>query len=231
MSIKCIIIDDDEMTRRYLSQYAKKYEELELVATCESGQAGRKALEKEDIDLIFLDVQLPEMTGFDLIDGLKTAPKVVLISSSSQYGIQAFEHEVSDYLHKPISLERFERAVEKVKKELETFGKSTPNHRYLYVKKGSTYVKVALEDILWIEAYADYVIIKTAEQSYITHSTMKGMEKRLPKDDFKRVHRSYIVRWDKIDSIEDMTLAVGRKMIPIGGTYRREFKQYLKFVS
>lgn len=231
MSITCIIIDDDEITRRYLTKYVDEFEDLQLVAVCESGEEARKIMEQQEIDLIFLDVQLPGITGFELIDGLKVAPKVILISSSSQYGIQAFEHEVSDYLHKPISLERFERAVLKVKKELQNFGKSVPSHRYLYVKKGSAYVKVDLEDILWIEAYADYVIIKTPQQSYIIHSTMKGMEKRLPNDDFKRVHRSYIVRWDKIDAIEDMTVVIGRKLIPIGGTYRREFKQYLKYVS
>ncbi len=231
MTIKCLIIDDDEMTRKYLKQYIGEFEDLTLVACCENAKVGRKVLENADIDLVFLDIQLPEMTGFELIDGLRFTPKIVLISASNQYGIQAFEYEVSDYLHKPISLERFERAIEKVKGELNSNGKSEPAHSFLYVKKGSSYVKVDLKDILWIEAYADYVIIKTASQSYIIHSTMKGMEKRLPRNEFKRVHRSYIVRWDKIDAIEDMMIVVGRKLIPIGGTYRKEFKQYLKFVS
>ncbi len=230
MMLKCLIIDSNENTRAYLKALIQDSDKLELVAGCSDIESGRKLLKSEEIDLLFLDATLQELSWFELIGGLKFSPKVVLVSSSNQYGIQVFEHELIDYLHMPFSQDRFEKAIERVKNNLLISGKSKPMNRHLYIKKGSEYFEVDLKSILWIEAYSDYVIIKTPRQSYIVHSTMKGMEKRLPQSEFKRVHRSYIVRWDKIDAIEDVMVVIGRKMIPIGGTYRREFKQYLRSV-
>lgn len=226
MSIKCLVVDDEQMTRSIISRYIEQTESLEKVSVCENPIDAANVLSKQKIDLLFLDIQMPEMNGFDLIKSMTQKPQIIIISSSKEYALDAFEYDVIDYLHKPISYPRFLKAVEKVKKTVDEVkeGKS------IYVKKGSGLTKVDLKEVLWVEAYADYVIIKTPEKSYTVHSTMKGMEKKLPTNEFCRVHRSYIVRLDKIDSIEDSAVVVSRKIIPVGGSYKHMFKQQLNLI-
>ncbi|NTW49109.1 MAG: response regulator transcription factor [Chlorobiales bacterium] len=226
MSIKCLVVDDEQMTRTIIARYIDQTESLEGVSVCETPIEAANVLSKQKIDLLFLDVQMPEMNGFDLIRSMTQKPKIIIISSSKEYALDAFEYDVVDYLHKPISYSRFLKAVEKVKKTVEN-GKDDSS---IYVKKGSGLTKVGIKEILWVEAYADYVIIKTPEKSYTVHSTMKGMEKKLPAGEFCRVHRSYIVRLDKIDSIEDSAVVVERKVIPVGGSYKQIFKQQLNLI-
>lgn len=226
MPIKCLVVDDEQMTRSIIAKYIEQTEILETVSLCDNPIDAANVLSKEKIDLMFLDVQMPEMNGFDLIKSIAYKPKIIIISSSKEYAVDAFEYDVVDYLHKPISYSRFLRAVEKAKKSIES-GKDDTN---IYVKKGTVLVKVPLKEILWIEAYADYVVIKTPEKSYTIHSTMKGMEEKLPKNEFCRIHRSYIVRLDKIDAVEDSTVVVTRKVIPVGGSYKQSFKQQLNYI-
>lgn len=226
MPIKCLVVDDEQMTRSIIARYIEQTEMLEAVSLCENPIDAANVLSKEKVDLMFLDVQMPEMNGFDLIKSIAYKPKIIIISSSKEYAVDAFEYDVIDYLHKPISYSRFLRAVEKAKKSVEN-GKDDTS---IYVKKGSVLVKVSLKEILWIEAYADYVVIKTPDKSYTIHSTMKGMEEKLPKNEFCRVHRSYIVRLDKIDSVEDSAVVVTRKVIPVGGSYKQTFKQQLNYI-
>ncbi len=223
--MNCIIIDDDKLSRRIVEEFVNKTDELQLLAAYENAVDAINALKQGDpIELIFLDIEMPEMSGIDFLNTLKNPPQIVIISSKEKYALDAFEYDVTDYLLKPISYSRFYKAVDKAlnrynKNKLDSVGKDE-----IFIKKNSTLVRLKYEDILWVEALENYVIFNTFTDKYTIHFTMKAIEQKLPQNKFTRVHRSYIVNTSSINVIEDNAIIIkthdGNKMIPIGKSYK-----------
>lgn len=231
MTIRCIIVDDDELSRNIMEDLVKENEELELVKTCSDAIEAFNVLKNEEIDLIFLDVDMPKMTGIDLLKSLEVIPQVVLITAHSEFAAQSYEYNVTDFIVKPISHARFITAVEKAKKNLlKPSISGGTSVQTIFIKTDSRLVQVYTKNILYIEALGNYVNVYTTNGKYIVLSTMKDIESRLSVPDFMRVHRSFIVRVDKIESIEDNFIHINQKNIPIGKNYKDDLMHSLNLL-
>jgi DNA-binding LytR/AlgR family response regulator len=229
--IHCLIVDDDPLSRKILESLISKTDFLVLVKSVDNALEASNLLRKEKIDLLFLDVEMPEMTGLELIQSLHDQrPEVVLVSAQEKYALDAFEYDVTDYLVKPVNQVRFLKAVNKVQENLKPVAPLKLENNHLFVKVDQRLLSLNLAEILYIEALADYVTIHTEQGKYTVYSTMKGIESRLPETDFLRVHRSFIVNKKKIQSIEDNLLTIGAKVIPVGVTYREKLMNSLNLL-
>jgi DNA-binding LytR/AlgR family response regulator len=228
--MRCAIVDDDELSIRLIAEYISQTDFLELVGTFTNAIKASNTLSREPVDLIFLDVEMPDMTGLELIKSMERKPQIILITSKSDYAIEAFEYQVADYLLKPIGYSRFLKAVNKARDlfEVKQKGASAPKH--LYIKEDSVLVNVPLADIMWVEALGDYVTIHRVDKKHTVLTTMKSMETKLPTTEFMRVHRSFIVRVDKISNLDGNLLVVGKKLVPIGKSYRKTLMNRLNIV-
>lgn len=230
--MNCIIVDDDEMSRTIVRHFVEQTKSLSLIGMCADGIEAANLLQTDPVDVIFLDVEMPEMTGIELIKSLTIKPQVVIITSRSDYAVEAFEYSISDYLVKPITYARFLKSVERVRENISNQhgGSGHAPLRDLYIRTDSKIVKVSLDELLYVEALADYVILHTAATRYIVHSTMKSIERKLSDDAFVRIHRSHIVNTRKIDSIEDLSVVINKKYIPIGASYKENFLKRLNIL-
>lgn len=222
--MNCIIIDDDELSRKVVEEFVSRTEDLRLIHSYENAVDAINAFKGEqDIDLIFLDIEMPEMSGLDFLETLKNPPQIIIISSKDKYALNAFEYDVTDYLLKPIQYSRFFKAVDKA---LERFTKSKIDAKgeEIFIKKNSSLVRLNYNEILWVEALENYVVFNTFSDKYTIHFTMKAIEQKLPANKFSRVHRSYIVNTSSIDVIEDNSVIIktkdGPKSLPIGKSYK-----------
>lgn len=227
--MKCIIVDDDPMQRQLLESYIEEVEDLTLVGSYESATKALKPIQQGEVDLIFLDVEMPNMSGLDLLSTLTHPPQVILVTAHEKYALDAFEFDVKDFLKKPIDFTRFLRAVNKVtEKKAESTETRSSNEDYdMFVKDGTQLVKIHTQSIQFINALSDYVKIVTNEKEYAILYTMKNISEKLPPAKFMRVHRSYIVRLDKIDRIADHIIEIGKHSIPISKSYRDELYERL----
>lgn len=231
MLLDCIIVDDDRFSIEILRKLVEQTAGLNLVQSFEDPVEAMKFLSENTVQLMFLDVEMPGMTGLELINSLKEPPAVILVTSKKEYALEAFEFDVVDFLLKPPNLPRFLKAVDKAKEKLKQERNAVEfRGDFIFVKSDSALVKLDMRDILWVEALADYVAIVTPRKKYVAHSTMKSIEGKLPSHQFLRIHRSYIVRIDKIDAIEDNTVVIDGKVIPVGGTYRDKLMDSLDFI-
>lgn len=237
MKLNCVIIEDEPLARNLLIDYVKKVPTLQLLDSFPNPLAAMETLQTAPIDILFLDVQMPEITGISLLKILKKKPMVVLTTAYSQYALEGYELDVADYLLKPITFERFLKAVEKITARLEGTTKvvSSPAIEsqvsappFIFVKDGTKLVKVKLDDILYVEGLKDYVTIHTPSQKIITLQRMKSMEEQLPADRFIRIHNSYIVALSAIDVVQKNEVQVGNVTLPIGDTYRKSFKEFIE---
>ncbi len=228
--MNCIIVDDELMSRMAVEHCVEQTNTLNLVASCSSAMEAIKILEKEEIELIFLDVEMPGMSGLDMLKNIKSIPQVILITSKKEYAVEAFEYDVVDYIVKPVDYGRFLKAINKVKERVKAQSLESVDSESMFVKTDKRLFKINTEDILWVEALGDYVNINTVERKYIVHSTMKSIEAKLPSKHFARAHRSYIVNVDRIKVIEDTILAIEEKVIPIGQSYRKNLMEKLNIV-
>lgn len=192
-------------------------------------------LKKEDnIHLIFLDIEMPEMTGIDFMDSLEITPQVIIVSGKEKYAVNAFEYDVTDYLLKPITYSRFFKAVEKATMRFEKDKNNLIGKEEIFIKKNSTLVRLKYDEILWVEALENYVIFNTFKDKYTIHFTMKAIEQKLPPQNFTRVHRSYIVNTSTIDVIEDNSVIIrtedGNKTIPIGKSYKDKLMKDINLI-
>jgi DNA-binding LytR/AlgR family response regulator len=221
--MNCIIIDDDLMSRRIIEEFVNRTDQLNLLSSYENAVDAINAFStEEDIDLIFLDIEMPEMSGIDFLETLTNPPQIIIISSKDKYALDAFNYDVTDYLLKPISYSRFFKAVNKANVRFKN--KVDPKDDEIFIKKNSALVRLKYEDILWVEALENYVIFNTFNEKYTIHFTMKAIEQKLPSNRFTRVHRSYIVNTSSINVIEDNSVIIkthdGSKSIPIGKSYK-----------
>ncbi|NUN99150.1 MAG: response regulator transcription factor [Saprospiraceae bacterium] len=219
--MKCLIVDDNPMARTVLRQMATKVEWLEILGECETALETIRYLQQYEVDLLFLDVEMPDMNGLELLESLVRKPITILITSREEYAVKAFDVNVADYLVKPVGFARFMTAVQRAKELLDLQRKepSTTND-YLFVRANNALTRVPFDQILFIQAMDDYVVIATALQKYLVHTTMKGIGEKLPEKSFCRVHRSYIVAIDKIDSIADNMIAIAKQVIPLSESYK-----------
>ncbi len=221
--MNCIIIDDDLMSRRIIEEFVNRTDQLHLLSSYENAVDAINAFNsEEDIDLIFLDIEMPEMSGIDFMETLANPPQIIIISSKDKYALDAFNYDVTDYLLKPISYSRFFKAVNKANVRFKN--KVDTKEDEIFIKKNSALVRLKYEDILWVEALENYVIFNTFGEKYTIHFTMKAIEQKLPSNRFTRVHRSYIVNTSSINVIEDNSVIIktheGSKSIPIGKSYK-----------
>jgi len=227
--MNCVVIDDDKLSRKVVESYIERTDFLTLIASYTSAIEAINEIKKNDpIDLIFLDVEMPEMSGMEFLNSLNTTPEVIIISSKEQYALEAFEYDVSDYLLKPISYSRFFKAVNKVNSRTGIKGTQIINkeNNEIFIKSNSSLVRLNYDDILWVEALENYVVVNTFTDKYTIHFTMKAIEDKMPSNRFSRIHRSYVVNLKKIEMIEDNSVVLstdgGFKSIPIGKSYREK---------
>lgn len=228
--MNCLIVDDDKFSRNVLAKLSEKNKALNLVESCSSAMEAIELLKQEAIDLIFLDIEMPEMSGFELLDSIKEPPQIIVVSGKSEMASDAFSYEVTDFLVKPVELPRFVQAVERAQKEYDRIHRQRRNTDWLFVKKNEVLQKIATRSISSIEAMADYVTIYTESGKYVGHSTMHNMLTMLPEDNFIRVHRSHIISIEKLEEIEGKTAKVGDRFVPIGTTYYSRLMQRLNLV-
>jgi DNA-binding LytR/AlgR family response regulator len=223
--MNCIIVDDDKLSCKVLEGYVGKSTSLNLLGIFNDSVSARNELSKrKDIDLIFLDVEMPEMDGFDFIGSLEFPPNIIIVSSAEEYALKAFDFNVVDYLLKPIPYARFCKAIDKT---IRYFTRKEPinsGDQEIFIKKGSSLVKLKLKDIIYVEALENYVTVNTGDEKYTIHFTMKAIENQLPSVLFTRVHRSFIINKSMIQAIKENTLdlIVGNtlKSIPVGKSFR-----------
>jgi DNA-binding LytR/AlgR family response regulator len=223
--MNCIIVDDDKLSGKIIAEYVRKSSFLTVSGIFENAVDARNELmNRSDIDMIFLDVQMPEMDGFDFIGSLEQPPSIIMITSNEKLALKAYEFDVIDYLIKPVTYSRFCKAVDKVLRiQNKSVGESI-GQQEIFIKKGSTLVKIRLNDIILVEALENYVVLHTDSEKYTIHFTMKAIEQQLPSFLFVRIHRSYIVNKSRINSIRDNALELSNyndmNNIPIGKSYR-----------
>ncbi|MCB0562865.1 MAG: response regulator transcription factor [Phaeodactylibacter sp.] len=237
--INVIIVDDEPLAQDVLETYIQKIPELNLIEKCSNALEANEALKNHDIDLMFLDIQMPQLTGVDFLKTLSHPPLVIFTTAYPNYAIEGFELNALDYLLKPISLERFMKAVNKAEEQLElqskggssSGGEEEEEPNFIFVKADKKLVKINYADIIYIEGLKDYVIIRMDNSRVITLQTMKSLEEKLPQNIFKRIHRSYIVNVDKIEAVVGNMIEVieknQAKHLPIGKNYRDELLEII----
>ncbi|SDK42715.1 DNA-binding response regulator, LytR/AlgR family [Catalinimonas alkaloidigena] len=246
----CLIVEDEPLARNLLVSYVEKLPSLQLVEACANPLAALEILRNQPIDLLFLDIQMPEITGLNLLKILHHKPLVILTTAYSEYALEGYELDVVDYLMKPISLERFLRAVEKASKRRAPQAPApapeppapapvvaprpenvAPPEKaaspFVFIKDGTKLVKVRWDDILYIEGLKDYVAIHTRQQKIVSLQRLKTLENLLPADNFIRVHHSYIVALEGIDAVHKNEVQIGQSLIPISDTYKKAFREFI----
>ena len=237
--MNCIIIDDEEIARVIIAQMISNHKELNLVQEFSNAMQAIKYLNQNEVDLIFLDIHMPDFTGFDFIQTIKNPPKVVLVTSDKNFAIEAFEYEcIVDYLVKPITEERFQKAIVKANaaqissatSSKEVKPSEEDNTKEFYVNIDRRLIKIEFDSVTVVEAKGDYIHIKTDSKNYVVHSTLKKIEDKLPKDLFLKVHRSFIINTKKIIDIEDNSVLIAKDVIPVSRSSRPELMKRLNLL-
>ena len=213
--IKCIIVDDDAMSRMSVKKCVERHPALELLHEFESAKMALGRISELNPELIFLDIEMPEMTGLEFISAMSSDAQVVIISSKSEYAIDAFDFNVTDYLTKPVDFDRFCKAVDRVTQMNSSVSISNTESNNLFLKADSKFVKIKLSEIQYIEALSDYVSIYTDKGRFVLLGTMKGMESKLDSNQFIRIHRSYIVNLQRIESFQEGYVKIEENQLPV----------------
>lgn len=227
MKYKCIVVDDEQLARKLLEEYIRKIPHLELVAQCRTPLEAIEILQNKQIDLMFLDIQMPELTGIEFLKTLNVKPAVIFTTAYSEYALEGYQLDVIDYLVKPFDFERFIKAVNKALdlvqlKNASRNISSSSSDEFLTVHADYKIYKLKLDSIEYIEGLKEYVSYFTGEKRIIALESLKRLEEILPGDRFMRIHRSYIVPLQKIKSVEGNQVEIGDKKIPIGRSYKEE---------
>jgi DNA-binding LytR/AlgR family response regulator len=225
--MRCLIIDDEPLAIKVLESHIKNIDFLEVSATFFNAVDAYNYLQKNKVDLLFLDINMPRLTGLEFLKTLNNPPQVILTTAYREFALDGYEFNVKDYLLKPISFERFLKAVGKVKGDVvETRAPASAvaqdEPKYIFIKSNKKMVKVYFKDILFIESIKDYVKIKTDKAEVISNQRISGMEETLPKDSFLRIHKSFIINLTRIDSFSNSVVEINKKELPIGRLYKNE---------
>ncbi|MFD2581722.1 LytR/AlgR family response regulator transcription factor [Pedobacter vanadiisoli] len=231
--IKCLAIDDEPLALQLLADNISRIPFLQLVASCDDAFAANKIMQEQSIDLIFIDIQMPGITGLQFIQSLIKKPMVIIVTAYKQYALDGFALDVIDYLMKPVSLERFMKACNKAKDfyELKQAAKNTslPKHDYMFVNVGYSLMKISFGDITYIEGLKDYIQIHTSisPKAAVVRMSMKNVEDQLPPY-FERIHKSFIININKITAIRKNSLFIAEKELPVSETYKQVIEKLLK---
>jgi two-component system, LytTR family, response regulator len=236
MSYTCVIVEDEPLARSLMEQYVSKVPYLQLLQSFASPLLALDYLREHPVDILFSDIQMPDITGITLLKILQKKPLVILTTAYSDYALEGYELDVADYLLKPISFERFLKSVEKVTQRLpgtsperpaasDKPAEALPN--FIFVKDGTRLVKIRLDEITYIEGLKDYVAIHAGGKKIVSLQTMKSLETQLPASRFIRIHNSYIVAFDAIEAIDRDKVQVGTVFLPVSDTYRKSFREFI----
>lgn len=227
--LKCIVVDDEPLAQEVLERYLQNIREIELVTTCSNALEAFEVLNNESIDLMFLDISMPVISGLDFLRSLHKAPAVIITTAHPDYALQGYDLDVVDYLVKPVSMERFmkaiNKAIERVRLPVPQARNSTPD--YMFVKSDQKLIRINFSDIQYIEGMKDYVKIFTTEKMIVTLHTMKFFEANLPSNQFIRIHKSYIANASSIKSIAGNELELHQSRLPIGSSYKENLMKMI----
>jgi DNA-binding LytR/AlgR family response regulator len=232
MSLRCIIVDDEYLAIRVLQEYARRVPDLTIVQTFKDPQQALAYLSENSIDLLFLDIQMPYLTGFELLRKLRQAPLVIFTTARHDYAVQAFELDVIDYLVKPIAFERFEKAVQRARAYQEyqqhKVAGHPASHDHIMIRADQRIFQLTTDSILYIEGLSEYIKVYTTDKMYITHAALKDILEELPSSRFARIHKSFIVSRSYIGSFSHQRVHLtNRKELPIGRTYKQDFLTWI----
>lgn len=228
--MKCIIVDDEPLAIEILESYVARVDELELTGSFRNAIAAFSFVQQNPVDLIFLDIEMPKLSGIDFLKTLKNSPKVIITTAYRDYAIEGFELEVVDYLLKPIPFERFLKSVGKVlssRIETPTAPQVSAQDSFIYFKVDKKMVKTKIADILYIESIKDYVKVRTADKEIITQQKISYLDESLPRQQFLRIHRSFIVNLDRIDAYTATDVEISKFKVPIGRNYKADVMKVL----
>lgn len=233
--MKAIIVDDEPLAQNVIEQYALKIPDLEISAKCNDAICAHKTLQEEKIDLIFLDINMPKLSGISFLKNLKEPPLVIFTTAYSDYALEGYELNAVDYLKKPFSFERFSKAFFKAhelfllkrKQDNPIISGQDSQKDFAFIKSNKKTYKVKFNDIYFIEGLGDYIQIHLKDQKIVTNLSMKKMLDLLPGNQFYRIHKSFIISVDKIDLVEGNTVKINEKRLPVGNSYRQDFLKYI----
>jgi len=232
--MNCIVVDDNKMDRTAIRLMISQIDFLVLKKECANPTEAFNYLKTEDIDLVFLDVEMPGMTGIELIKKLKKRPIIILITSKKDYAVEAFELNVADYIIKPVNVSRFTLAVSRAKKLFDNKDEKMDtienDKDYIFVRSNSLLTKIKLNEIIYVQAFGDYVNIFSATMRYTVHCTLKSLEEQLPVNKFYRLHRSYLIAIDHVDHVEENSAYMGKHALPIGEQFKKGLRSKLNFI-
>jgi DNA-binding LytR/AlgR family response regulator len=232
LKLSCIIVEDEPLARNLLVDYVKKVSHLDLIEACATPLRAMEVLRNNPVELMFLDIQMPEITGITLLKTLQKKPFVILTTAYSEYALESFDLDVVDYLLKPITFDRFLKAVERVSQRMAVpQAKTEPGAAgspFVFIKDGTKLVKINYDDILFVEGLKDYVTIVTKTQKIVSLQRLKTLETQLPPDKFIRIHHSYIIALKAVDTIHKGEVQIGTHLLPISDSYRKAFREFVE---
>jgi DNA-binding LytR/AlgR family response regulator len=231
MKLNCIVVDDSAVQRITITKLVNESTLLNLIGEFANALEAKNCINNNTLDLIFLDVEMPLISGFDLLDGLKTKPQIIFITSKADYALKAFDYEATDFLQKPISKERFLKAVKKAT-ELHAlrYDITQEQGESIVIKSNLKKLKIYLSKIKWIEAYGDYIKVVTDDETHLVLSTMKGFEKELPEGKFIRVHKSFIINLSRVEKFNNKFIEIGTTKIPLSRNKKEEIIKAIKSI-
>ncbi|HMZ90405.1 MAG TPA: response regulator transcription factor [Chitinophagales bacterium] len=226
--LRCIVVDDEPLAQQVIVTYIGRLSHMELVATCDNAMEAMQALQKDKIDVMFLDIQMPVITGVEFLRSLQHPPRVIFTTAYPDFALDGYDLNITDYLLKPISFERFMKAVNKLSEAVNNEEHNTPIPDHFFVKEDGKLVRVNFADIDHIECMKDYAKIFTKQRMIVTHHTMKKFEEVLPDQQFMRIHRSYIVSLSSINAIFGNVIETAKGRLPVGANYREMLMEKIK---
>ncbi|MEI7981451.1 MAG: LytTR family DNA-binding domain-containing protein [Bacteroidota bacterium] len=238
MNIRCLIIDDEPLAQRVIERYSESLPYLEIVKKCNNALEAIEILHQQEIHLLFLDINMPRLSGMDFLKTLKNPPLVIITTAYAEYAIQGYELDVVDYLMKPFAFDRFLKALQKAEDILKSKETAQFENRetdrvedsFIFIKSSKKTYKVNLSDILYIEALGDYVKIYTNDKMIVSYQSLKNIEGLLPPKSFPRIHKSFIIALSRIDMIEGNHVKIKDRLIPIGTNFKADFERLIKFI-
>jgi len=229
--MNCLIVDDDQFIREILTEFVKQTKSLNLIKACKDGIEARNILMEEKVDLMLLDIEMPVLTGINLLKSLTHTPLIILISAHVEYAIEAFEYDVLDFIVKPFDYPRFLKAIAKAEQKIKNDQINLPSEpSTIFVKVDKKIIQLNYIDICFLEAYGNYVKIHTADDVHVHHASLREIGEKLPSKEFIQVHRSFIIRIDKINEIESDIIKINNHAIPIGKNYKKELNTILNWL-
>lgn len=224
MKIKALVIDDEPLARNVIQTYLEELPEIEVEKYCTDGIEAIRIMQEKEIDLIFLDVNMPKISGIELLRTINNPPLIILTTAYPEYAIEGYELNVVDYLMKPFSLQRFLKATQKAQDQLKLLERQiSPNRDSFFFRSNKKMIQLKYKDIIFIEGLGDYLKIFTEKECHVTNLTMKKIESELPDSTFLRIHKSFIINSERISSIEGNLVEIGNRKLVIGAAYRQPF--------